>query len=226
MKEGRERGQLAWRHTIVAGVASSHRAGSLAPPPLVLLCWTMLRWWPLLLLTAPAWAFVGPPARFGARRTHLQASEQPESSTSKVLRRLTVDNVYRSPLPPQSGPPPPPYRSKIPLWRNLAAFAPYSLLAVPSLLGPERTSEIRDALGPVGDALAALGAALQSPLVRSKDVVDASGVAYDDAWAGTSGLALIVGLSLLQGLGNVGPRIISAGLAGRGRNATDAGPPT
>ena len=100
----------------------------------------------------------------------------------------------------------------MPLKRNLAAFVPYSLLAVPSIIGPDKTADLRVALGPVGDAIAVLGEALQSPVVRSTDVVDASGVAYDEKLVGTSGLTLIVGLSLLQFVGNVGPKLIRVGL--------------
>ena len=162
------------------------------------------------------------PARAVTRSPILQATEglppdQEPPTTLKILKRLTdpTESVYRSPPPPPPPPgsPPPPSRPRIPLWRNLAAFAPYSLLAVPSIIGPDKASELRLKLGPVGDALAALGGALRSPIVRSADVVDASGVVYDEKLVGTSGLTLIIGLSFLQFVGNVGPKLIRVGLA-------------
>ena len=98
------------------------------------------------------------------------------------------------------------------LWRRLAVYCPFLLLLVPGLIGQEATRELQSALGPAGTALALLGDALGSPLVESKEVRDASGVAYATTWVGTPGLALLGGLLLLQMVGNVGERLLTFGV--------------
>ena len=158
-----------------------------------------------------------------APRTQAPAPARAGPESTSLLTRLTRDSVYHSPPAPkvpgaEAKARPSPWMRAIAaepgvaLWRRLAVYCPFLLLLVPGLIGQEATRELQSALGPAGTALALLGDALGSPLVESKEVRDASGVAYATTWVGTPGLALLGGLLLLQMVGNVGERLLTFGV--------------
>jgi len=90
-----------------------------------------------------------------------------------------------------------------PLWQRLAVYCPFLLLLVPSAVGPETAEQLQASLGPFAGVLAALRDALTSPLVESRDLIDAAGVPYGSAWSGTAGLKLVAAVALFQVLTRV-----------------------
>ena len=77
-------------------------------------------------------------------------------------------------------------------------YTPALLLLVPGAIGPEATQQLQASLGPLASILAALGEALTSPLIESRELTDAAGIPYGSAWTGTTGLRLVAAVALFQ----------------------------